>query len=155
MNIIQAFSFANANIFLSQREEAVTESSSLGISKLDQVAINVQDLSRATAFYRDVLQIPHLFTAGDNLAFFDCGGTRLMLSRPERPEFDHPGSILYFKVPDIHAAHARLVEQKVRIEDTPHIVAKMGSFDLWMFFFRDTENNLLALSCEVRSGASS
>jgi hypothetical protein len=23
------------------------------------------------------------------LAFFDCGGVRLILSRPEKPEFDH------------------------------------------------------------------
>lgn len=121
----------------------------LGISKLDQVAINVQDLNRAAAFYRDILQLPHLFTAGDKLAFFDCGGTRLMLSKPEKAEFDHPGSILYFKVPDIHAAHARLFERKVQIEDAPHLIAKMGNFDLWMFFFRDSENNLLALSCEL------
>lgn len=121
----------------------------LGISKLDQVAINIQDLGRATAFYRDILQLPHLFTAGEKLAFFDCGGTRLMLSKPEKAEFDHPSSILYFKVPDIHAAYARFLEQKVRIEDAPHLIAKMGSFDLWMFFFRDSENNLLSLSCEL------
>ena len=123
--------------------------SALAISKLDQVAINVQDLNRAIAFYRDVLQLPHLFTAGEKLSFFDCGGTRLMLSKPEKAEFDHPSSILYFKVPDIHAAHARLVAQAVRIEDAPHLIAKMGSFDLWMFFFRDSENNLMALSGEL------
>jgi methylmalonyl-CoA/ethylmalonyl-CoA epimerase len=121
------------------------------ITKLDQVAIRVHDLNRATAFYRDVLGLPHLFTAGEKLAFFDCGGTRLMLSKPEKPEFDHPASILYFKVPDIHAAHARLVERKVRIEDAPHLVAKMGKYDLWMLFLRDSEDNLLGLSCEVAS----
>jgi methylmalonyl-CoA/ethylmalonyl-CoA epimerase len=133
----------------------VAGSGTLGISKLDQVAINVQDLNRATTFYRDVLQLPHLFTAGEKLAFFDCGGTRLMLSQPEKAEFDHPGSILYFKVTDIHASHARLVEQQVRIEDAPHLIAKMGNFDLWMFFFRDTENNLLALSCDLPASPSS
>ncbi len=127
----------------------MAESSTLGISKLEQVAINVEDLTRATAFYRDVLQLPHLFTAGDKLAFFDCGGTRLMLSRPEKPEFDHPSSILYFKVSNIHAAYARLSDQGVHIEDAPHLIAKMGSVDLWMFFFRDTENNMLALSCDL------
>lgn len=126
----------------------------LGISKLDQVAINVHDLNRAIVFYRDVLELPHLFTAGDKLAFFDCGGTRLMLSKAEKPEFDHPASTLYFKVSDIHSAHTRLVEQKVRIEDAPHLIAKMGNFDLWMFFFRDSENNLLALSCELPASAS-
>ncbi|HEU5400591.1 MAG TPA: VOC family protein [Terriglobales bacterium] len=127
----------------------MTAISTIGISKLDQVAINVQDLNRATAFYRDILQLQHLFTAGDKLAFFNCAGTRLMLSKPEKPEFDHPGSILYFKVPDIHSAHALLVEKGVQIEDAPHLIAKMGSHDLWMFHFHDSENNLLALSCEL------
>jgi methylmalonyl-CoA/ethylmalonyl-CoA epimerase len=127
---------------------------SLGISKLDQVAVRVDDLARAVDFYRDVLNIPHMFTAGDKLAFFDCGGTRLMLSRPEKPEFDHPGSILYFKVPDIHSAHARLVAKNVRIEDPPHLIARMGKYDLWMTFFRDSENNLLALSCDVPAAES-
>ena len=131
------------------------EETALGISKLDQVAINVKNLDRAVAFYRDVLQLPHLFTAGDKLAFFDCGGTRLMLSRPEKPEFDRPGSILYFKVPDIHAAHSNLVSKAVQMEDEPHLIAKMGKYDLWMFFFRDTEGNLLALSCDVPAGESS
>jgi methylmalonyl-CoA/ethylmalonyl-CoA epimerase len=133
----------------------MTADTPLGISKLDQVAINVRDLNRATAFYRDVLQLPHLFTAGDKLAFFDCGGTRLMLSRPEKPEFDHPGSILYFRVPDIHAAHSNLISKGVHMEDAPHLIAKMGKYDLWMFFFRDTEGNLLALSCDVPARESS
>jgi methylmalonyl-CoA/ethylmalonyl-CoA epimerase len=121
----------------------------LGISKLDQVAVRVDDLARAVDFYRDVLNLKHLFTAGDKLAFLDCGGTRLMLSKPEKAEFDHPGSILYFKVPDIHQAHAMLTERGVRIEDPPHLIAKMGNYDLWMTFFRDSENNLLALSQDI------
>ena len=121
----------------------------LGISKLDQVAIRVSDLARSVEFYRDVLGLPHMFTAGEKLAFFDCGGTRLMLSKPEKPEFDHPSSILYFKVPDIHNAYKALLEMKVRIEDPPHLIAKMGNYDLWMTFFRDSEDNLLALSCEI------
>ncbi len=121
----------------------------LGISKLEQVAIRVNDLARATSFYRDVLQLPHMFTAGDKLAFFDCAGTRLMLSKPEKPEFDHPGSILYFKVPDIHRAHSQLAARGVSIEDPPHLIAKMGKYDIWMLFFRDTENNLLALTADL------
>jgi predicted enzyme related to lactoylglutathione lyase len=123
--------------------------STLGITKLDQIAIVVKDVPRATAFYRDVLQLPHMFSVENQLAFFDCGGVRLMLSRPETPELDHPSSILYFKVPDIHQAHTTLVERDVRIEDPPHLIAKMGTYDLWMSFFRDSENNLLALSADV------
>src|SRR5690348_3492359 len=123
-------------------------SSNLGIQNIGQISIIVHDLPRAIAFYRDTLGLPLLFTA-PNLAFFDCGGVRLMLSRPETPELDHPSSILYFKVPDIHQAHTALVERDVRIEDPPHLIAKMGTYDLWMSFFRDSENNLLALSADV------
>jgi catechol 2,3-dioxygenase-like lactoylglutathione lyase family enzyme len=67
---------------------------SVGISRGGQIAINVHDLDRATAFYRDKLGLSLLFTAG-KLAFFDCGGVRLMLDIAEKPEFHHPSSILY------------------------------------------------------------
>jgi catechol 2,3-dioxygenase-like lactoylglutathione lyase family enzyme len=121
---------------------------SIGVSRLGQIAINVQQIDRATAFYRDILGLPLLFTAG-NLAFLDCGGVRLMLTLPEKPEFDHPGSILYFTVPDIVTAHRQMLDAGVHFEDTPHLIAKMPSHDLWMTFFRDSENNLLALMCEM------
>ncbi len=120
----------------------------IGIARLGQIAINVHDLDRATAFYRDVLTLPLLFTTG-NLAFFDCGGVRLMLGRAEKPECDHASSILYFTVPDIVSAHRQMLSQGVHFEDTPHLLAKMPTHDLWMTFFRDSEQNLLALMCEM------
>ena len=122
--------------------------SSIGISRLGQIAINVSDVDRAAAFYRDTFGLPFLFTTG-TLAFFDCGGVRLMLSRPEKPEFDHPSSILYFAVPDIISAHQEMLSRGVHFEDTPHLIAKMPTHDLWMTFFRDPEKNLLALMCEM------
>ena len=125
---------------------SVTES--VGISRLGQIAINVHDTERATAFYRNVLGLRLLFTAG-KLAFFECGGVRLMLSPAEKPEFDHPSSILYFAVPEIKSAHQRMKDTGVSFEDEPHLIAKMPTHDLWMAFFRDSENNLLALMSEV------
>jgi methylmalonyl-CoA/ethylmalonyl-CoA epimerase len=129
-----------------------TVTTSIGISRVGQIAITVQDITRATAFYRDQLGLKFLFTAG-NLAFFDCGGVRLMLDIPEKPEFNHPSSILYFTVPDIAAAHRQLLAQEVRFEDEPHVIARMPDHDLWMTFFRDSENNVLALMSEVRRAA--
>jgi len=120
----------------------------LGITGLGQIAINAHDIERATAFYRDKLGLRLLFTAG-KLAFFDCGGIRLMLDVPEKPEFDHPSSTLYFRVPDIHAAYRHMVDNAVVFEDQPHVIAKMPDHDLWMTFFRDSEHNLLALMSEV------
>jgi methylmalonyl-CoA/ethylmalonyl-CoA epimerase len=124
-------------------------SSELAITQIGQIAINVHDTNRAVEFYRDTLGLKHLFTAG-KLAFFDCGGVRLMLSPPERTEFDHPASILYFKVADINSAHGRLVQKNVKIESEPHIVARMPDHDLWLADFRDSEGNLMALMSEVR-----
>jgi methylmalonyl-CoA/ethylmalonyl-CoA epimerase len=124
----------------------------IGISRLGQIAINVHDLDRATAFYQDILGLPLLFTT-PALAFFDCGGVRLMLSPPEKPEFDHPGSVLYFTVPDIASAHRQMLSSGVHFEDRPHLIARMPDHDLWMTFFRDPDQNLLALMCEMPQAA--
>lgn len=124
----------------------------IGISRLGQIAINVHDLTRATAFYRDVLGLSVLFSTG-TLTFFDCAGVRLMLGRAEKPEFDHPSSILYFAVPDIRAAHAQMKASGTKFEDEPHLIAKLPDHDLWMTFFRDSEGNMLALMSEVRASA--
>ena len=119
------------------------------IKQIGQIAINVHDTNRAVEFYRDILGLNLLFTAG-HLAFFDCGGVRLMLSPPEKPEFDHPSSILYFKVDDIQLSYTGLVQKKVTTEDQPHLVARMPDHDLWLAAFRDSEGNLMCLMSEVR-----
>ena len=121
----------------------------IGITRLGQIAINAKDVERAAAFYQDVLGLKLLFKAPPGLAFFDCGGVRLMLDRAEKPEFDHPSSVLYFAVPDIHTAFGKLKESGVHFEDEPHMIAKMPAHDLWMTFFRDSEGNLLALMSEL------
>ncbi len=125
-----------------------TDASRAAITQIGQIAINVYDANRAITFYRDTLGLKYLFSAG-SLAFFDCGGVRLMLSPPARPEFDHPASILYFKVPDIHAAYAHLVECGTKMEGEPLLVARMPDHDLWLSEFRDTEGNTMALMAEV------
>src|SRR5260370_36459426 len=120
----------------------------IGIPRLGQIAVNAKDVDRAAAFYEDKLGLKLLFKAPPGLAFFDCGGVRLMLGRAEKPEFDHPSSVLYFSVPDIQAAFGKLKASGVRFEDEPHLIARMPAHDLWMTFFRDSEANLLALMSE-------
>lgn len=117
----------------------------LGLSAIEQIAVNVHDVDRAVEFYHDKLGMKHLFSVPPNLAFFDCDGIRLMLSLPAKPEFDHPSSILYFKVGDIQQATQTLTERGVQFEEQPIFVADMGTYDLWLASFRDSENNLLAL----------
>lgn len=121
-----------------------------GITRLGQIQIRAHDVERAAAFYENVLGLRLLFKAPPGLAFFDCGGIRLMIARPDKPEFDHDSSILYFAVSDIQAAHAKMKEQGVKFEDEPHLIARLQDHDLWMTFFRDSEANLLALMSEVK-----
>jgi methylmalonyl-CoA/ethylmalonyl-CoA epimerase len=73
-----------------------------------------------------------------------------MMGVAEKPEFDHPASILYYLVPDISEAYEAMRERGAEFEDAPHLIAKMPDHELWMCFLRDTEGNLLALMSEVR-----
>ena len=118
------------------------------LSQIGQITINVHDIKRAIEFYRDTLGMKFLFEV-PKMAFFDCGGIRLMLGLPETPEFDHPASIIYYKVKDIHAAYEALSTRGARFEGKPHLIAQLPDHDLWMAFFRDLDNNLLALMSEV------
>jgi len=121
-----------------------------GITRLGQIQVRTHDVLRAAEFYEKILGLKLLFKAPPGLAFFDCGGVRLILDHPEKPEFDHASSILYFSVFDIQASHANLKAKGVRFEDEPHMIARMPDHDLWMTFFRDSEDNVLALMSEVK-----
>jgi predicted enzyme related to lactoylglutathione lyase len=118
------------------------------LDQIGQISVNAHDIVRAAAFYQDILGLKHLFTVPGRMAFFDCGGIRLMLALPERPDLDHPGSILYFKVADIDQTYESLMASGVRFETKPMLVAPMATYDLWLAEFRDSENNVLALMSE-------
>jgi predicted enzyme related to lactoylglutathione lyase len=122
------------------------------LSPIGQISMTAHDITRATTFYRDTLGLRFLFSAG-TMAFFDCQGVRLMLGLPSGPEYDHPGSVLYFTVDDIGAAHAALAGRGVHFKGVPHLVARLPDHELWMAFFDDTEGNTLALMSEVRPAA--
>lgn len=122
---------------------------SSAITHIGQIAINIRDTDRAIDFYQNKLGLSFLFRAGD-LAFFQSGQTRLMLTKPSSSEFDHPSSILYFFVPDLTSAHAQMKSRCVEFTDEPHLIAKLPDHDLWMVFFKDSEGNTLGLMSEVR-----
>ena len=125
-------------------------SATLSLGAIGQIAMNAHDIPRAVRFYRDALGMRLLFEVPPKMAFFDCGGVRLMVSLPENADFDHPGSVLYFRVDDIDQAHAVLTERGVAFLDAPHLIARMPDHELWMTFFKDSENNTLALMAEKR-----
>ena len=112
-----------------------------------QIAIVVQDLERAKTVYRDTLGLTHLFDAPPGLCFFQCGETRLMLSRPEGPETTG-NSILYYAVADAEAAYGKLSAEGVRFEEEPKRIATVSGKDIWLAIARDSEDNLIGLMSE-------
>lgn len=122
--------------------------SALSQSRIGQIAIVCTNVPRARDFYRDALGLRHLFDAGPTLSFFDCGGTRLMLSRAEGEASGT--SVLYFFVPDIDAAKTEMVGKGATFIGEPHMIAKMPDHELWLAEFRDSEGNMLALMEERR-----
>lgn len=119
------------------------------LSRIKQIAVVVADLEASKVFYRDRLGVPLLFEAPPGLAFFNCDGILLMLSAANERERPQPGSVLYFEVADIQAAHTALQERGVSFVDEPHRVAELGHNELWMSFFHDPDGTVLAIRAEV------
>jgi len=120
----------------------------VNLAHIEQVAIPVRDLARATAFYRELLGMKLLFEVPPQLAFFDCEGVRLALSIASDPMYEPPGSIVYYRVADIDMAHAELERRGVEFLRGPHLVARLDAIEVWMAFFEDTEGNTLAITSE-------
>lgn len=123
------------------------------LGHIGQISRSVVDITAAEAWYRDVLGLRHLYTYG-NLAFFDCGGTRLMLSSGEGdtpPPADQ--YVIYFRVPDIQAAHAELLSRGAVFEGAPHMIHRHeDGTEEWMAFLRDNEQRFIAIMAQVKPG---
>ncbi|KPK62598.1 MAG: hypothetical protein AMS21_07400 [Gemmatimonas sp. SG8_38_2] len=132
----------------------MTDNTEFGLTEVGQIAMSVQDLEAATAFYRDVLGMPFLFQA-PGMSFFQCGRIRVMLGQPETPQSGNPSSIIYYRVEDVRPAYETLKARGVQFEHEPLLVHKTEDQELWMAFFRDPDRNLLALMSEgpLQTGA--
>ena len=125
----------------------------MNLNQIGQIALHADDLNRAVAFYRDTLGMRLLFQAPPGLAFFDCGGIRLMLDAvKEKDTPERLSSLIYYKVADLNSTYDTLVSRGVSFDSKPHLIVKMPDHDLWMAFFRDSEQNLVGLMSEVRNG---
>jgi DNA-binding CsgD family transcriptional regulator/extradiol dioxygenase family protein len=122
--------------------------SPLSLGPVGQIARSVQDIEQALKWYGKVLGLPHLYTFGE-LAFFDCGGMRLMLT--QQRQVSATESILYWRVEDIVAAHEQLKQRGVEFVNAPHMIHKHGDgTEEWMAFFKDPEGRLLAIMSQVK-----
>jgi len=118
----------------------------LAIGPVGQIARTVKDVAAARAWYGEVLGLQHLYSFG-NLAFFDCGGVRLFLSEGENSVSE---SILYFRVPDIRAAHQALAARGVAFTHAPHMIHRHADgTEEWMAFFTDNERRPLAIMAQA------
>jgi methylmalonyl-CoA/ethylmalonyl-CoA epimerase len=128
-----------------------TPASQVQLEKIGQIAISVTDLARAKEFYGNTLGMRFLYDAG-TMAFFQCGEIRLLIGLAET-ETPRGGTIVYFKVEDIHAVYEILRAKQVEFIDAPHMIAKMPDHDLWMTFLKDPDGNVLGVMSEVRPRA--
>jgi catechol 2,3-dioxygenase-like lactoylglutathione lyase family enzyme len=120
----------------------------LTIGPIGQVARKVRDIALARIWYGNTLGLTHLYSFGD-LAFFDCGGTRLFLSQDKNAEGE---SILYFRVPDIGAAHAGLAARGIEFLQAPHMIHRHeDGTEEWMAFFKDNDGRPLAIMSQVKN----
>jgi catechol 2,3-dioxygenase-like lactoylglutathione lyase family enzyme len=123
-------------------------SGKLALGPIGQIARPVRDIGAAVHWYGEVLGLPHLYTFGD-LAFFDCGGTRLFLSLDDGNGAGRP-SILYFRVEDIQGAYDELRSRGVEFTHAPHMIHKHESgMEEWMAFFTDPDGHPLAIMAQV------
>jgi methylmalonyl-CoA/ethylmalonyl-CoA epimerase len=116
------------------------------LDTVGQIAVTVSNLERSRSFYWNMLGMKLLFEAGQ-MAFFECGPIRFMIGTAARP-VQPGGTIIYFRVPDIHAAYAALSAKGVEFLERPHLVARMQEHDLWMAFLADPDQNPIGLMCE-------
>jgi DNA-binding CsgD family transcriptional regulator len=113
-----------------------------------QIARSVRDIGEAEAWYKNTLGLPHLYTFG-KLAFFDCHGTRLMLSQESAAV---PESILYLRVADIAAAYRHLSSRGVEFINAPHMIHRHADgTEEWLSMFKDPEGRPLGLMAQVKS----
>lgn len=116
------------------------------IQGVAQVALSVRDIAAATAFYRDVLGLAHLFDA-PAMSFLDAGGVRLMLSA-QGGEPGGTGTLVYFRVADLAATHSELVARGVDFAQPPHVIGRTPDREVSLAFCRDPDGNLLGLMSE-------
>ena len=115
---------------------------------IGQISRTVSNCEQSRNWFEVVLELPHLYTFG-TLSFFNCNGTRLMLSQKEKENPDE--SILYFKVSDIIATYEQLKIKGVDFIAVPHKIHQHeDGTQEWMAFFKDPDGRPLALMAQKK-----
>jgi DNA-binding CsgD family transcriptional regulator/catechol 2,3-dioxygenase-like lactoylglutathione lyase family enzyme len=132
-----------------RRQGMNSQTATVSYMMLGQIARTTGRFEESRKWYRDVLGLPELYSFG-NLAFYDLGGVRLMLTEEEEDLASE--SILYLRVPDIHAAKAELEQRGVTFINAPHLIHRHeDGTEEWMAAFQDNEGRSLQLMTQVRA----
>lgn len=127
---------------LAVEEEKMTAQA--GLSKIAQIALSTRDLARAVAFYRDVLGLKLMFEVS-GMAFFDAGGTRLMIGPAQHTGALQNNTYVYFDAGDWHATEAALTGRGLEFEREAEIVQRAEGKEHALRFFEDPDGNALAI----------
>ncbi len=132
------------------KRRKTTMPADLKLGPLAQIARTVPDIDAAKAWYGETLGLDLIY-AFPGMAFFRLGDVRLYLQQGDK---GGPESVLYFRVDDIHGAHAALSGRGVAFVNAPHMIYRDPSgVETWLAEFRDPQGRPLALTCDVRAMA--
>jgi methylmalonyl-CoA/ethylmalonyl-CoA epimerase len=123
----------------------------VSLSRIKQIALPVNSIEEAKAFYRDTLGMRHVFDAPPALSFFDCGGIRLMLAGPEGQgkDGDQQHAVVFYDVDDIKATHARIKASGAKSLEEPRMIARMNGREIWVSSVSDGQGNVVSLMSEI------
>jgi len=124
---------------------------SLKLGPIDQIGLTCTDLQEAQKFYCEILGLRLAGDVPNVMKFFDCAGVNIIMFKKDTLS---PGSCLYFRIPGepglIQNKMTLLKSHGVKVESEPHLIAKnWNAHDVWMAFFRDPFDNLLALKSDI------
>jgi catechol 2,3-dioxygenase-like lactoylglutathione lyase family enzyme len=114
------------------------------LSKLAQVALSTRDLPKTVAFYRDILGLKLMFEVS-GMAFFDAGGTRLMIGPAHHEGALQNNTYIYFHAGDWYATEAALTARGLKFERNAEVLQREDGKEHALRFFKDPDGNALAI----------
>jgi len=115
-----------------------------GLGKIAQIALTTQDLKKAVTFYRDTLGLKLMFEVS-GMAFFDVGGTRLMIGEARLEGALQNNTYIYFDAGEWQETEAALTERGLKFDRPAEVVQRSEGKEHAIRFFKDPDGNALAI----------
>jgi len=117
----------------------------MGLSKISNIILTVENLDKALAFYRDILRMRVNSTIPGEFTFLDAEGVTLALREGSaKPE---PGlTELVFEVGDVKPTYQELKSKGVIFPYPPRAVTGNETSELHATDFRDPDGHILSIT---------